>query len=417
MANPKNLPADLLAYMQSLQAPTQYGQNGAQYTRDGFMPVYNTSWAASPETGQGPSGDGSLMSIVGQGRNPEENAEFDPQTGEFKRYYTVKDKFMGMDPMLAFALATGGMMMLPGGLLSGALGAGAGAEAGGGLLSGAEGSASLAGSAAGDTLAAEGLFSGAGTGFAGADIGSGMFLDGTGMIGMGSSSALPAGLSVAEAPGFLGGLTGATGGAALGAQGMNFVPGAAGGSSGGGGAGSGSGGSSAFNAAKDSQLANEAIGAGAIDGYRAGAGGLSTLTDFLGKYAPNLIGAALGAAGSKDQTQTSSREPWGPAQPWLKDNIAKGQELQKFYENNPFNDVQKGALQGLLDVSNTGAQALPGLLDFANRMGQSNYQRSGGRNLAYSAPGTAAPRGVMPTGLAAAPAVDWASMNPFARKA
>lgn len=361
MANPKNLPADLLAYMQSLQAPTQYGQNGAQYTRDGLMPVFNQSWAASPETGQGPSGDGALMSIVGPGRNPEENAEFDPQTGEFRKYYTVKDKFMGMDPALAFALATGGMMMLPGGPLNGLFGSGA-AAGDGATLAGSDGASTLAGGAGSDT--------------AGAGV---------------------------------------------------------------------------FNAAKDSQLANLAWEAqhgvgSAAGGYAAagatpaavnlGAGtgnalGMNTLSsgswlsdllpgglgETLGKLAPNLVGAALGAAGSKDQTQTSSREPWGPAQPWMKDNISKGQDLQKFYENNPFNDVQKGALQGLLDVSNTGTQALPSLLDFANRMGQSNYQRSGGRNLAYSAPSTATPRGVMPTGLSAAAPIDWASMNPFARKA
>lgn len=347
MANPQNLTPEQVAYFKSLLAPTQYGQNGAQYTRDGLMPVYNQSWAASPETGQGPSGDGSLMSIVGPGRNPEENAEFSPD-GEFQKYYTVKDRFMGMDPALAFALATGGMMMLPGGPLNGLFGSGA-AAGDGATLAGSDGASTLAGGAGSDTA-----------------------------------------------------------------------------------------GASVFNAAKDSQLANigadvvspltgyQAAGAtpAAVDLGSAAAKSGNWLTDLLpggvgdalGKLAPNLIGATLGAASSKDQTQTNTKAPWEAVQPWMKDNIAKGQDLQKQYEANPFNATQKNALQQLLDVSNTGSQALPGLLDFSNRMQQSNYQRSGGRNLAYSAPRTTAPNGVMPTGLMPATPLDWLSL-PTARKA
>ena len=417
MAEPKKPPplsSELLKYFQGLAAPAQRQTSGTQYERDGFMPVYDTNWASSPESAAGNDDQpGNLVNIVGPGFNPKDpnnHAAYDKDTGEFSHWYTANT---GVSPELLFALATGGLMMLPGGLLAAAGGAG------GAGLAGAEGAGALAGGAAGDALGA-GLLE-AGAGFGGAELGSGMFLDGGAMLGMGSGSALPAGLSLSgAAPGFMGGLAGSE----LAMAGAGLPMGNAGFSGAGGAGGSGGGSTnSAFNAAKDSQLANETIGAGAIDGYQAGASSwLDNLlpkgvTDALGgaKGIGGLLGSVLGAASSKDQEQTSSRAPWEPAQPWIKDNIAKGQQLQSHYEANPFNDVQKRGLQGLLDANAAGRQALPGLLDFANRLGQTNYQRSGGRNLAYSAPSSAAP-GLLGFGTASAPAVDWGAMNPLLKK-
>ena len=66
----------------------------------------------------------------------------------------------------------------------------------------------------------------------------------------------------------------------------------------------------------------------------AGAGGL------LSGISPTLLqlgGAALGAASSQDQEQTTTtkNEPWGPAQDWIKSNIAAGQALQQKYTGHP----------------------------------------------------------------------------------
>ena len=90
-----------------------------------------------------------------------------------------------------------------------------------------------------------------------------------------------------------------------------------------------------------------------------------------------LGGAALGAASSQDQEQTTTtkNEPWSAAQPWIKDNIAAGQALQKRYTDQPFSPGQTTAYQnlyGLLNSFNT--EMLPGLLGNANAMSQ-GYDR------------------------------------------
>ncbi|MBK7459843.1 MAG: hypothetical protein IPJ42_15970 [Betaproteobacteria bacterium] len=90
-----------------------------------------------------------------------------------------------------------------------------------------------------------------------------------------------------------------------------------------------------------------------------------------------LGGAALGAASSQDQEQTTTtkNEPWGPAQDWIKSNIAAGQALQQKYTDQPFSPGQQtayGNLYGLLNSYNT--EMLPGLLGNANAMSQ-GYDR------------------------------------------
>ena len=113
------------------------------------------------------------------------------------------------------------------------------------------------------------------------------------------------------------------------------------------------------------------LGAGAAG---AGAGGLLSGID------PTLLqlgGAALGAASSQDQEQTTTteNEPWGPAQDWIKNNIAAGQALQQKYTDQPFSPGQQtayGNLYGLLNSYNT--EMLPGLLGNANAMSQ-GYDR------------------------------------------
>ena len=105
-----------------------------------------------------------------------------------------------------------------------------------------------------------------------------------------------------------------------------------------------------------------------------GAGGLLSGID------PTLLqlgGAALGAASSQDQEQTTTtkNEPWGPAQDWIKSNIAAGQALQQKYTDQPFSPGQQtayGNLYGLLNSFNT--EMLPGLLGNANAMSQ-GYDR------------------------------------------
>ena len=124
-----------------------------------------------------------------------------------------------------------------------------------------------------------------------------------------------------------------------------------------------------------------ALGAGAsLLSTAAPAAAAAASKGLLSGIDPTLLqlgGAALGAASSQDQDQTTTQtnEPWAPAQPWIKDNIAAGQALQKKYTEQPFSPGQQtayGNLYGLLNSFNT--EMLPGLLSNANAMSQ-GYDR------------------------------------------
>jgi hypothetical protein len=96
----------------------------------------------------------------------------------------------------------------------------------------------------------------------------------------------------------------------------------------------------------------------------------------------------LGAFGSKKssggtQTQETTRQPWEPAVPWLTNQITQGQNLQNYYQNNPFNQQQQTAYQNTFaDIDNFRNNIAPGLFDKANLMMGSQYQRP-----SYSRPG------------------------------
>lgn len=94
------------------------------------------------------------------------------------------------------------------------------------------------------------------------------------------------------------------------------------------------------------------------------ASGAKTLYDGLGgaKGIATLAGAVAGAADSGDKTQSSSRDPWAPMQPYLKGLAADGADLYAKYKAQPFSQAQQTAYAnqgGLLDSLN---QATPGLL-------------------------------------------------------
>ena len=100
--------------------------------------------------------------------------------------------------------------------------------------------------------------------------------------------------------------------------------------------------------------------------------------------------------------QTATKEPWAEAAPWLKQNIAQGQNLQAHYQQNPFNQLQQTGYQNLFsDLDSFRNQMAPGLMQFANQAMNGGYQRP-----QYSRPGVAgygggAPQAVTPQ--AAAP--------------
>lgn len=96
-----------------------------------------------------------------------------------------------------------------------------------------------------------------------------------------------------------------------------------------------------------------------------------------------VLGAAAGALSSKDQQQTSSRDPWAPAQPMLKGLIDQLPALQQQYAQQPFNDAQKAGynnMAGLLDLVNRNAGGLLGGFQ-ANASGANQFVRGQPRGL------------------------------------
>ena len=140
------------------------------------------------------------------------------------------------------------------------------------------------------------------------------------------------------------------------------------------------GGLAAWEAAQAGGAAAGAAGAAGGAGGLINAAAPAAVGGLLSGISPTLLqlgGAALGAASSQDQEQTTTtkNEPWGPAQDWIKSNIAAGQALQQKYTDQPFSPGQQtayGNLYGLLNSYNT--EMLPGLLGNANAMSQ-GYDR------------------------------------------
>lgn len=123
-----------------------------------------------------------------------------------------------------------------------------------------------------------------------------------------------------------------------------------------------------------------------VGGNVAGLGGNTGLWDVarsVGSAVPwsNLAGAALGAATSRDQTQSASRAPWEPAQPFLQSLLGQGQQLQKQYAEQPFTPQQQTGYNNVGGLLNTTNSQLGGLLGGfgANASGANNFDRSNPR--------------------------------------
>lgn len=101
----------------------------------------------------------------------------------------------------------------------------------------------------------------------------------------------------------------------------------------------------------------------------------------FGAVAGAVVGGLMGGGGGGGGgggSQTASKEPWAEAAPWIKDNIKTGQDLQRYYQQNPFNSLQQTGYQNqFADLDQFRNQMAPGLMNFANKLMGSNYQRAG----------------------------------------
>lgn len=140
----------------------------------------------------------------------------------------------------------------------------------------------------------------------------------------------------------------------------------------------------------DSAMGATGYGASSAGAGGGGASGLSGLlgsgsggmnwTDW-GKLALQAYGAYQGSKDAKDQTQTQTRDPWGPAQPYILANLQRGQQLQDQLAANPFTPQQQTAYNNIGGLLNLMNQNAPGLLGGyqANATGANNYDRSNPR--------------------------------------
>jgi hypothetical protein len=143
-------------------------------------------------------------------------------------------------------------------------------------------------------------------------------------------------------------------------------------------------------------LAAKAAGSDLWDSIKSGAG---SIADAVGGGANlgALAGGLLGAAASGDTTTSSSKDPWAPAQQYLKDNLATNARMQQYYQANPFSQEQKQAYQGLLDTNANGLSNAGNYAQIANNFMGSN------RGLLAQMP-------TLNTGVKAAP-VNWAAYS------
>jgi hypothetical protein len=121
----------------------------------------------------------------------------------------------------------------------------------------------------------------------------------------------------------------------------------------------------------------QAVGAGgafAGGGTMGGGGLLSGAGKFLSENPTlgKLAGAALGALSGGDTTTSSQKDPWAPAQPYLKENLQRNSAMQDYYAKNPFSDQQKTAYQGLLDTLANNQANAPAMQGMANSFMGSN---------------------------------------------
>jgi hypothetical protein len=246
----------------------------------------------------------------------------------------------------------------------------------------------LAGGAAGAYSAGAGA--GAGAGAAGAGAGAGVGA-GTGTAGglvtltpaeiAATNTAATAGLGsqvAATMPAL-----GATG--AAGAVGAGVGAGtAAGGTGGGVTAGqAASAGTTGLNAMRQGEIAGyETNGSvpssAAVDG---GGDWLSAASKLFGNNAGGLLGALGGYLDSKDKQETTNRDPWGPAQPYLKGLLQEGAGLYDQYKQQPFSPSEQNAygnVGNVLDYMNANAGGL--LSGFqANASGANQFSRNNPR--------------------------------------
>jgi hypothetical protein len=116
--------------------------------------------------------------------------------------------------------------------------------------------------------------------------------------------------------------------------------------------------------------------------------GTSATSGGSGLNLGSALGAVAGALDGKDKEQTSSRDPWAPAQPLLKDLLSQAQTLSTQYQNQPFSDTQKQAYNNQFGLLNSAIGASPQVMQQMGLLGQGyDRNRANRTQTGYTAPG------------------------------
>ena len=129
-----------------------------------------------------------------------------------------------------------------------------------------------------------------------------------------------------------------------------------------------------------------------------------------------IAGSVVGGLMSDGEQQTATKEPWSAAAPWLRQQLEQGQNLQAYYQQNPWNNLQQTAYQNTFsDIDQFRNSMAPGLMDFANRLMGQNYSRGGtpqrAQGVGLMSGGQSGPFSVAPSrsyGL-----LDFKALNPY----
>ena len=94
----------------------------------------------------------------------------------------------------------------------------------------------------------------------------------------------------------------------------------------------------------------------------------------IGPVVGSVVGGLMSDGGGGQQT--ASKDPWGPAQKPLQNSLTTGTALENYYQQNPFNPLQRVGYQNLYaDLDNFRNVMAPQAMAFNNRMMNTNYQR------------------------------------------
>lgn len=144
------------------------------------------------------------------------------------------------------------------------------------------------------------------------------------------------------------------------------------------------------------------------------------MESIIGPVAGAVVGGLMSDGGGG---QSVSKDPWGPAQQPLKDTITQAQALQAYQQQNPWNSLQQTGMQNTFTDLDAFRGQNNGLMQFANRLMGTNYQRGMPSQpaglLAQAQPQQMQATGLLSPGIFSIPTgqqygqVNWKEMNPW----